>query len=100
MIRKLMLLALALTLAFGLLPLFLAFGGSLVAGALGCALDEAVHSCRLIGLEIGGALSASLVLGRFGIITLPVSGMVLVVWIGAALALVAIGRVRRRRRAS
>ncbi len=97
MIRKLMLLALGLTLAFGLLPLLLALGGSLVAGALGCGLeDSSVHSCRLLGLEIGGALSASLMLGWFGMITLPVSGMVLVVWIAAALALVAVERVRRR----
>jgi hypothetical protein len=35
-------------------------------------------------------------LGWFGMITLPVSGMVLVVWIAAALALVAVERVRRR----
>jgi hypothetical protein len=97
MIRRLMILALALILLFGALPLLAAFSAFAIAGSLGCRLNEgSIHPCLFLGRDVGDMLYTMLVSGWFGMLTIPLAGTALVIWLVIALAL-ALLRWRRRR---
>ena len=99
MIKRLMIIALALIVLFGVSPLVAALAGAAVAGTLGCPLTEnGVHACLLFGRDVGGALHAMAESQWFIKVTIPVAVMVLVVWGVVALILLLLHRRRQRRR--
>ena len=52
-----------------------------VANALDCTLNEGdVHPCPFLGLDLGGLLYDLFVSGWFGLLTIPASAILLVVW--------------------
>jgi hypothetical protein len=86
--RKVMLWVLALIVLFALAPIIsLVFAGS-VASFAGCQLDEgSVHPCVLMGLDFGALLYAMGVAGWLALMTVPLAGIALGVWIVAAVIL-------------
>ena len=99
MIKRLMVLVLALIVLFGALPVVATVAASAVAGMIGCTLDKGgAHACVLFGRDIGGALHTMYVSGWFAKVTIPVAVMVLVVWGVVALVLLLLHRRRQRRR--
>ncbi len=98
-IRRLMILALALIVLFGALPVVATLAASGIAGVLGCTLDKGgVHACLLLGRDIGAALHLMFVSHWFAMVTIPVAVMVLVVWgiVALILLLLHLRRVRRQ----
>jgi hypothetical protein len=96
-IKRLMILALGLIVLFAAMPVLLTLAASVVAGALGCRLNEGgVHSCVLFGHDIGGALNTMFVSHWFAYTTIPGAVAALVVWIVVALILLVLRRWRRR----
>ena len=99
MIKRLMVVALALIVLFGAAPFLAVVAASALAGVLGCPLNEGgAQACLLLGRDIGGALHVMVVSHWFVKITIPVAVMVLVVWGIVALILVLLHRRRQRRR--
>ena len=98
MVKRLMVLVLALIVLFGALPFVGVVVASAVAGLSGCTLDTSgAHACVLFGHDIGGALHTMSVSGWFAKVTIPVAVMVLVVWGVVALILLLLHRRRQRR---
>ncbi len=57
-----------------------------IASALGCRLDEGnPHTCPFLGMDLGGLLYALFVSGWFGLFTIPVGVVLLLVWLIAAI---------------
>ena len=74
--------ALALILLFGALPLLTLVSAVLFASTLGCQLDEgSIHPCMVLGLDFGGILYPMAVGGWFLMLTIPLAGLALIVWI-------------------
>ncbi len=97
MIKRLMVVALALIVLFGAAPIVAVLAAAAIAGALGCTLNEgAAHACLLFGRNIGGMLYVMFTSHWFAMMTIPVAVMVLVVWGIVALILVLLHRRRRR----
>lgn len=98
LIKRLMIVALALIVLFGATPVIAALAATPIAGGLGCTLNEGgVHPCLLFGHDIGGALHVMFVSHWFAYVTVPVAAMVLVVWAITALILLLLHRRRVRR---
>lgn len=81
---------LMLILLFAGLPVICIVISTTVANVLGCALDEGdVHPCPFLGVDIGGVLYDLAVSGWFGLITLPVGAILMMVWLVAVIAFTA-----------
>jgi len=95
--RRLMVVSLVLIVAFALMPLISAISAGFVAQSLGCRLDESgSHPCMLWGSDIGDTLLVFFVMGWFELLTLPLGGLALLLWLGVA----AWRAMARRRRAA
>jgi hypothetical protein len=71
-----------LLLVLTLLPLLSVLFASAVASAHGCALDEgSIHPCLVMGSDWGEALYGFGVLGWLMLVTLPLGGSALLVWL-------------------
>ena len=80
-----------------LAPVLSAFLASGIADAHGCALDEGgVHPCIIGGSDYGETLSFMFVLGWFGLITIPLCALGLVVWC-ITLAIVVVMNIRNKK---
>ena len=80
------------------ITVFLAAG---IADALNCTLNEGGgSSCSLMGIDLGGTLSAMFIFGWLAIDTLPLGAVALLVWLVAAVITFIVSRYRRRRRAA
>jgi len=96
-IKRLMILALGLIVLFAAMPVLLTLAAWVIAGALGCTLNEGgVHACVLFGHDIGGSLKTMFVSHWFAYMTIPGAVAALVVWIVVALILLVLRRWRRR----
>jgi hypothetical protein len=94
--KRFMIWSLVLIVVIGALPLISALAASTLAGALGCELNEgSIHPCLLGGTDVGGMLYTMFVLHWFGLMTLPLGGMALVVWLIVAVILLCIRWFRR-----
>ena len=85
---------------FALLPLFAILVTATVAGVLGCEVNEGGPTpCLVYGTDIGEVLSSLMVIGWFGLLTIPLLMALFAVW--AVLEAYVWGRQRRKaRRAS
>jgi hypothetical protein len=55
-----------------------------IASALGCSVNEGgATPCPFMGVDLGEMLVTMMVLGWLGLITLPVGGVALAVWLAA-----------------
>jgi hypothetical protein len=55
-----------------------------IASALGCSVNEGgATPCPFMGIDLGETLVTMMVLGWLGLITLPVGGVALAVWLAA-----------------
>lgn len=89
------LLLLILIIGFALLPLIGAIGASAIGSMADCRVDEAgSYPCIILGTDIGGALSLFFVMGWLMFATMPIAGVLFVVWLVVA----AIHALRRRSR--
>jgi hypothetical protein len=81
--KPLMVWALGLILLFGFFPLLSLLLALLFALPFGCELDEgSVHPCVVLGLDFGSLLYAMLVGGGWlAILTIPLAGLALIVWL-------------------
>jgi hypothetical protein len=53
-----------------------------IASALGCSVNEGgATPCLFMGVDLGETLVTMMVLGWLGLITLPVGGVVLAIWL-------------------
>jgi hypothetical protein len=76
------LLVLVLILAFTLAPIGSVVACSWIANAYGCKVDEgSVHPCLINGIDRGELLYTLGVLGWLMLVTLPVGGLAVLVWI-------------------
>lgn len=74
--------SLAGLLLFASAPLLGGFLASVIASAHDCRLNEAtVHSCVVLGIDLGGMLYVLFVMTWFGLVTLPLGAMALTGWI-------------------
>jgi hypothetical protein len=65
-----------------------------VASALGCSVNEGgATPCPFMGVDLGETLVTMMVLGWLGLITLPVGGVALAIWLAAWIG----RRIGRRR---
>ena len=88
--------SLILILVFAGLPLIGALTAGVIAGALGCRLDEgSIHPCPFLGADIGETLYEFFVLGWLSLMTMPAGFLFLLMWLFAAIVVI----VRRRRAA-
>ncbi|HWU63921.1 MAG TPA: hypothetical protein VN112_18030 [Ensifer sp.] len=82
---------------FALAPVLSAFLASGIADAHGCALDEGgVHPCIIGGNDYGETLSFMFVLAWFGLITIPLGALGLVVWC-IVLAIIVVTNIRSKK---
>lgn len=82
---------------FALIPVLSALLASMIAGANGCALDEGgVHPCMIGGTDYGETLSVMFVSGWFGLVTLPLGALGLVVW-AIVLTIVVVMNIRSKK---
>ncbi len=76
------LIVLAVILLFAAAPLLSVYFTSLVADANGCVVNEAtVHPCLIFGMDWGGLLYFTGVMGWFMLATIPLGGGALIVWL-------------------
>ncbi|HEY5378238.1 MAG TPA: hypothetical protein VIJ78_01720 [Pseudolabrys sp.] len=96
MIKRLMILLLILIALFAILPFLSVLAASGIASGLGCALDEgSTHVCMVAGIDIGGALYTMFVLLWLSMLSIPLAGISLIVWLAAASILYILHRRRR-----
>lgn len=68
-------------------PVIGALLAGLVAEANGCVLNEGdAHPCLILGMDVGPTLYTLFVLAWFGMMTLPLGAIALVVWFVALIA--------------
>jgi len=73
--------AVVLAAALCLLPMAVSLFSILLAGILGCELNEAgSETCLVLGLDFGGFLSGLFVMGWMALFTLPLLLAILVIW--------------------
>lgn len=76
-IRRIMTIAAAVA----LLPLLAVLLSAVVAGVLGCEVNEGGPiPCMVAGLDIGGLLSSMMVAGWFGLFTIPLLMALVAIW--------------------
>jgi hypothetical protein len=86
---------LAAILLFAFAPVASVLISATIATQAGCDLDEgSVHSCMVMGRDIGETLYALFVAGWFGLITLPIGALAFLAWAVALIAHVLIRRLR------
>ena len=74
--------ALGVIVLFSAAPLLSVLFTGLVAGANGCAVNEAfVQPCMVLGMDLGGLLYFTGVMGWFMLATVPLGGGALIVWL-------------------
>lgn len=96
-IRSTFAILLAIILIFMLGPIVIALIAGMIANGFGCALDEgSVHACIIAGADRGETLYTMGMMAWFGLFTLPLGGIALLVWLVALAATLII----RRRAAS
>jgi hypothetical protein len=62
-------------------PLISVLISGVIAGVLGCELDEGLlHPCPFMGVDLGETLYVMFVLGWLGLVTLPLGAVALWVW--------------------
>jgi len=67
---------------FAAAPLLSVIFTSVVAEANGCVVNEGgVHPCLVLGLDIGGLLYFTGVMGWFMLVTIPLGGGASIVWL-------------------
>jgi hypothetical protein len=67
---------------FATAPLLSVYVTYLVAESHGCTVNEAtIHPCIVLGIDLGGLLYTTGVLGWFMLATLPLGGGALIVWL-------------------
>lgn len=67
---------------FAVAPLISVYFTYLIADANGCTVNEAtVHPCMVMGMDWGGLLYGTGVMGWFMLATLPLGGGALIVWL-------------------
>lgn len=67
---------------FALAPILSALFSGLLAEVNGCTLTEhEMHPCLVGNMELGGAISFFFVLGLFALVTMPLGGGALIVWL-------------------
>jgi hypothetical protein len=77
-------LAVLAILVFALWPVASVYFTFLVAEANGCTVNEAtVHPCMVWGMDWGGLLYTTGVMGWFMLATLPLGGGALIVWLAS-----------------
>lgn len=77
-------LALLAIAVFAFWPLASVYFTYLVADANGCTVNEAtVHPCMVMGMDWGGLLYATGVMGWFMLATLPLGGGAFIVWLAS-----------------
>ena len=75
-------LALLVIVVFAVWPLASVYFTYLVADANGCTVNEAsAHPCIVLGMDLGGLLYVTGVMGWFMLATLPLGGAALIVWL-------------------
>lgn len=68
----------------GIAPVLLAFSASLIADAAGCVLNEGgINPCLIGGVDVGDTLAVLFMTHWLALMTLPVAGLALVVWLVA-----------------
>jgi uncharacterized protein YqgC (DUF456 family) len=88
---------LALFAGLALLPLLGLLLTALVAGVMGCEVNESGPTpCMVLGSDIGGLLSAMLTMGWFGLVTIPLLMALVGVW--SLIEAYVWGRQRRKSR--
>ncbi len=88
---------LALVAAIALLPLLGLLVTALLAGVLGCEVNESgPTACMMMGTDIGGVLSGMLTVGWFGLVTIPL--LMLLVGLWSLVEAYVWGRQRRKSR--
>ncbi len=79
-------------------PVLSVMTAGLIANLNGCALDEgSVHPCFIFGADFGGTLYFMGVMGWFGLVTLPLGGLALLVWFVALIVTLVLRRRTVRR---
>ncbi len=64
------------------LPIVLAFAATVIGGLLGCSVNEGGSpTCLFMGIDISGVLTNLFIMHWFGMITLPIAALLVVVWI-------------------
>jgi hypothetical protein len=82
MLKRRMICALAIILLFGAFPLLSTLLAVLFASAFGCALNEGfVNPCVVLGLDFGGLLYPMGLAAWFVMLTVPLAGLALLVWL-------------------
>ena len=90
--------ALLLLLGFTLFPVFSVMFTSVVADANGCSVNEgAPQPCMVMGSDWGELLYATGVMGWFMLVTLPLGGGALIVWL--VMIIIHLAAWKRARRA-
>ena len=85
-----MLWSLVLIVFFGTLPLLATAASGIIAGLLGCTVNEGgVYPCLWHGYDLGETLSVLFMLGWFAFATLPVAACGLALWLVVAAVLLA-----------
>jgi hypothetical protein len=75
-------LILAAILLLTALPLISVIVGGSIASAYGCGLDEGnIHPCLVGGQDLGSLLYTLFVLGWLMLVTLPLGGIAVIVWL-------------------
>jgi hypothetical protein len=71
-------------LVVALLPVISVSLTYVIASALGCSVNEGgATPCPFMGVDLGETLVSMMVLGWLGLITLPVGGVALAIWLAA-----------------
>jgi hypothetical protein len=71
-------------LVIALLPVISVSLTYVIAASLGCSVNEGgATPCPFIGVDLGETLVTTMVLGWLGLITLPVGGVALAIWLAA-----------------
>lgn len=88
---KRFLVAIAAIIVFAALPILSLVIAAVIAGVLGCDLDEgSIHACLVLGLDLGGLLYFMGVAGWMAMFTVPIAALALailaLIWITVALA--------------
>lgn len=74
-IRRMLFWLTALLLLAAFAPILSVFAADLIAGALGCELNEGTaHACVVLGIDIGELLYAMFVVGWLALLTVPLFG--------------------------
>ena len=91
-------LLLVLIVVIAALPLIGALTAAAIGSAAGCRVDEAgSYPCLVMGSDIGEMLSIMFVMGWLMFVTIPIGGLLLLIWVVALIVHLVRARTRRGR---